>query len=349
MNEKLIINDATLRDGSHALLHQLTSEQVELYCNKIDKSGVDIVEVGHGNGLGASSLQVGESLTPDRVLLQAARKSLKNSKLGVFVVPGFATIEKDLKPAIDIGADVFRIVSHCTEADTTEPHIKFCKKNGKTVFGVLLMCHMLEAEPLCQEALKMQDYGAEGIILMDSAGYSLPEDVKTKVSYLVENLSVPVGFHAHNNLGMAIANSLEAVKSGALIIDATARGFGAGAGNAQIEALAAVFQRRKEINSSLNLYELLDAADIAEKFIINSMPHTSSINIASGLAGVFSGFEKHVVRISEEFEVDPKDIFFELGKRKILAGQEDMIINVANDLAKDRQSKNDCFYITATG
>ncbi len=334
MSGNIIISDATLRDGSHAILHQLTPEQVELYCNKIDQSGVDIVEVGHGNGLGASSLQMGESLTSDRVLLQTARKSLKNSKLAAFVAPGFATIERDLKPAIDIGVDVFKIASHCTEADVTETHIKFCKKNGKTAFGVLLMSHMLEAEALYEQALKMQDYGAEAIILMDSAGYSLPEDVNTKISYLVDNLSISVGFHAHNNLGMAIANSLEAIKCGALIIDGTARGFGAGAGNAQLEALAAIFKRRNDIKTNLKLYELLEASDIAEETIIQTLPYSNSLNIVSGLAGVFSGFEKHVVRISKEFEVDPKDVFFELGRRKILAGQEDMIFDVANDLAK---------------
>ncbi len=333
MSKKIIISDSSLRDGSHALSHQLAKEQIELYCKAIDQTGVDIVEVGHGNGLGASSLLVGESRISDEYMLKTARENLVKSKLGIHVIPGFATIERDLKPAISWGVDVFRIASHCTEADITERHIRFCRDSGKTVFGVLMMSHMVDKEILCEESMKMQNYGAEAVILMDSAGNSLPQDVREKVSYLVRNIAIPIGFHAHNNLGMGIANSIEAVRSGASIIDGCSRGFGAGAGNAQLEIIAAVFQKIG-INTGIDLYKLLDASDIAEKEIMKDIPYVKSISIISGLAGVFSGFVKPVMRISKEFSLDPRDVFFELGRRKILAGQEDLIIEVARDLSE---------------
>jgi len=228
-NRKILISDPTLRDGNHAVSHQLGMEQIKAYCRAIDVAGVPIVEVGHGNGIGASSLQVGEAALDDKTMLTVARENLKNSKLGVHVIPGFATIERDLKPSMDYGVDVFRIASHCTEADITERHIGFCRSQGKTVFGVLMMSHMADKEILAEEARKMQTYGAEAVILMDSSGNYLPTDVTEKISYLLDNLEIPVGFHAHNNLGMGIANSVAAIQAGASIVDGCARGFGAGA------------------------------------------------------------------------------------------------------------------------
>jgi len=243
LNNKILISDATLRDGNHAISHQITEQQIAVYCEAADSAGVPIIEVGHGNGLGGSSLQVGEAALSDEVMLTTARKYLNKAKLSVHAIPGFSTIERDLKPAIDCGVDIFRIATHCTEADITERHIRFCQMEGKTVFGVLMMTHMAEKEVLSDEARKMQDYGAEGIILMDSSGNYLPNDVKEKVSFLKQNLHIAVGFHAHNNLGMGIANSLAAIEAGASMVDGCSRGFGAGAGNAQLEVLVPVLER----------------------------------------------------------------------------------------------------------
>jgi 4-hydroxy 2-oxovalerate aldolase len=332
-NRKILISDPSLRDGNHAISHQMTAEQIAMYCRGADDAGIPIVEVGHGNGLGASSLQVGEAATDDKTMIDVARKNLKTSKLGVHIIPGFATIEKDLKPAIDRGVDVIRVASHCTEADITERHISFCRKQGKTVFGVLMMSHMIEKELLYEEARKMESYGAEGVILMDSAGNYLPRDVQAKVTHLKENLSIPVGFHAHNNLGMGIANSVAAVESGAAIVDGCSRGFGAGAGNAQLEVLIAVLERMG-YETGVDLYKVLDLGDLAEKCLIKEMPYIRSLSIVSGISGVFSGFMKPVQRISKEFSVDPRDVFFELGRRKVVAGQEDLILEVAANLAK---------------
>ena len=329
--KKVLISDPTLRDGNHAVLHQLTATQIAAYCKAADAAGVPIVEVGHGNGLGASSLQVGEAAVDDRTMLTCARENLKSSKLGIHVIPGFATIERDLKPALDWGVDVIRVASHCTEADITERHIRFGRAQGKTVFGVLMMSHMVEEDILLAEAAKMQDYGAEAVVLMDSAGNALPSDVTRKVGHLVANLSISVGFHAHNNLNMAIANSLAALESGAAILDGCARGFGAGAGNAQLEVLVAVLQRIG-VETGIDLYKMLDAADLAESKLMKEVPVIRSTSVVSGLAGVFSGFLKPVMRVAKELSLDPRDIFFELGRRKVVAGQEDIIIEVANEL-----------------
>jgi 4-hydroxy 2-oxovalerate aldolase len=336
MNEspkRVLVSDPSLRDGNHAVSHQLTADQIAAYCRCADEAGIPIVEVGHGNGLGASSLQVGVARTDDATMIKVARENLRTSRLGVFIIPGFATIERDLKPAIGGGVDVIRVASHCTEADITERHISYCRKEGKTVFGVLMMSHMIEKDALCEEARKMESYGAEAVVLMDSAGASLPADVTTKISYLRERLSIPVGFHAHNNLGMGIANSVAAVQAGAAIVDGCSRGFGAGAGNAQLEVLIAVLDRMG-YETGVNLYKVLDLGDLAEECLVKEMPYVRSLSIVSGLSGVFSGFLKHVLRISKKFSVDPRDVFFELGRRKVVAGQEDLILEVATQLAK---------------
>ena len=331
----VLISDPTLRDGNHAVSHQLTVTQIAAYCRAADKAGIPIVEVGHGNGIGASSLQLGEAATSDHEALTIARANLTNSLLGIHVIPGFATIEKDLKPALELGVDVVRVAAHCSEADITENHIKFARQAGKTVYGVLMMSHMVSTEVLAEEAMKMQSYGAEGIIFMDSSGHYLPQDVTERVKKLVTTLAIPVGFHAHNNLGMAIANSIAAVAAGASMLDGCARGFGAGAGNAQLEVLVGVLARMG-YSTGIDFYALLDAADLAEKILIKEMPTIKSVSIVSGLAGVFSGFMKPVTRISQQFNVDPRDVFFELGRRKIVAGQEDIIIEVAKTLAQKK-------------
>ncbi len=328
----ILISDPTLRDGSHAIRHQLSKSQVALYSSWAEEAGIPIIEVGHGNGLGASSLQLGESLISDTELLETCRSNLKDTKLGIHVIPGFATITRDLSHAIDIGVDIIRVASHCTEADITQRHIEYSRNRDKSVYGVLMMSHMAPATILVEEAQKMESYGAVGIIIMDSAGAYLPNDVKEKMSALVQALGIPVGFHAHNNLGMAVANSISAIESGATILDGTIRGFGAGAGNAQLEVLAAVLQKMG-YTTGIDLYKLLDAADAVEKDFVKA-PFINSSSIVSGLTGVFSGFAKPVDRIAKQYNVDPKDIYFELGRRKVVAGQEDLIIEVAVGLSQ---------------
>ena len=329
---ELILSDPTLRDGNHAVAHALTAPQIAAYARAADAAGIPIVEVGHGNGLGASSLQVGLAAIDDRTMLLTAREQLRTSKLGVHVIPGFGTIRKDIASAIDLGVDVFRVGSHCTEANTTRQHLEYIRGRGREAYGVLMMSHMASRETLREECLKMQSYGAQGVVLMDSAGAYVPEDVTERIGDLVEHLEIPVGFHAHNNLGLAIANSIAAVRAGAKILDGTARGFGAGAGNAQLEVLVAVLEKLG-YRTGIDLYKVLDASDVAERELMHHAPSIRSMSIVSGLAGVFSGFAKPVDRIAKEFAVDARDVFFELGKRRAVAGQEDLILEVAMQLS----------------
>lgn len=335
---KPIFFDSTLRDGSHAIRQQIGADDIKNYCREADSAGLYTIIVGHGNGLGASSLQVGISALSDEKMLMIARRELKKTKLGAFLIPGFGTIKDNIGPAIDIGVDLVCVASHCTEADVTQEHIKYVRKRGKEAYGVLMMHHMTSAERLLEEAKKMQDYGALGVIIMDSAGASTPDMVSLRTKLLVDNLDIKVGFHAHNNLGLAISNSYIAIKEGATIIDGTLRGFGAGAGNCQLEVLAGLLHKL-EIDTGLDIYKLMDVSDNIVSKMMQSPQTITSISLISGLAGVFSAFAPHVKKAAEKFGVDPRDIFLELGKRKIIAGQEDIIVDIAMDLSQKKRTK----------
>ncbi len=339
---KIMFFDSTLRDGSHAIKHQLTKKNIEDYCKAIDEAGMYCVLVGHGNGLGASSLQVGLSNLTDSEMIEIARKNLQRTKLGVFLIPGFGTIKNDLIPAIEKGVDIFCVASHCSEADVTKQHIQYLKSQNKEVYGVLMMYHMISTEKLLEEALKMQSYGAKGILIMDSAGASTPEMVEKTINILVNNLDIKVGFHPHNNLGLAVSNGYLALKEGAVIIDGTIRGFGAGAGNCQLEALLALMEKTN-IKTEMNLYKMLDASENVVLNIMEKDVGLSSLSIISGMAGVFSSFGPHVRKAAEKFNVDARDIFIELGKRKVVGGQEDVIIEVAEKL-KNKKEEDESLY-----
>lgn len=326
----ILISDSTLRDGNHAVQHQLDAEQIGSYAAAANAARVPIVEVGHGNGLGASSLQVGQSRLSDREMLRIARRQLTDVQLGVFGIPGFATI-RHLDVAIEEGADVFRVGAHCTEADLTERHITYLRELGKPVYGVLMMSHMASAERLVEEARKLESYGAHGVIVMDSAGALLLDDVRRRVAALATDTSLVVGFHGHENVSLGVANSLAAIEEGASILDGTACGFGAGAGNTQLEVLVAVLDRLG-YQTGIDLYGMLDAAELARRELVQVLPTTDSVMIVSGLAGVFSGYSKPVRRIAAQFCVDPRDILFALGRRSVIAGQEDVILEVASAL-----------------
>lgn len=328
---KIKIIDATLRDGNHALKHQLTKENIEDYCLAMDDVGMHAIVVGHGNGLGASSLQVGLSKLTDHEMLATARKALSKTKLGVYMIPGFGTIEDNLIPAIEEGVDLFKIGCHCTEADTTRQHIEYLRKNNKETYGILMMAHMASPERLLEEAQKMESYGAKGVILMDSAGAFTPDLVKRVISTLYDSLSIRIGFHPHNNMGIAVSNAYIALQEGASIIDGTLRGFGAGAGNCQLEDLVALLEKIG-IPTGIDFYKMLDASQNVMPSIMPYEMGQDPLSIVSGQAGVFSAFKVHVLNAAREFDVDPKDILVELGKRKVVGGQEDMIVEIAQKL-----------------
>jgi 4-hydroxy 2-oxovalerate aldolase len=324
------IHDPSLRDGHHAVRHRLGADQLRAYARAADAARVPVVEVGHGNGLGASSLQVGLAKLNDDEMLSITREALTNSKLGVFLLPGWGTVQ-DIRNAIAHGVDLVRIGTHCTEATLAERHLGFLRDEGVEAHGVLLMSHMATPDQLAEECARLVGYGATGVGILDSAGHYLPPDVTARVQAIRAAVDVPVMFHGHNNLGMAVANSVAAAEAGANILDACARGFGAGAGNTQLEVLVPVLERLG-YRTGIDLYGLLDAADIAERELMPAPPTIDSISVVSGLAGVFSGFKTRVLDISARENVDPRDVFFELGRRQAVAGQEDLIMDVALDL-----------------
>ncbi|OIK26869.1 4-hydroxy-2-oxovalerate aldolase [Streptomyces malaysiense] len=327
----VVIHDPTLRDGQHAVRHQLGTDALRGYAAAADAAGVPVVEVGHGNGLGASSVQVGRAAVPDDLMLSTVREALRHSRMGVFLLPGWGTSD-DLRRALRQGADVVRIGVHCTEGSLAERHLGFLAEQGAEAHCVLMMSHMASPAELAENAARAVGYGARAVGIMDSAGHFLPDDVSERIGAIRAAVDVPVIFHGHDNLGMAVANSVAAARAGAGIIDGCARGFGAGAGNTQLEVLVPVLERTG-FTTGIDLYALLDAAEFAERALMPAPPVTGSLSIVSGLAGVFSGFRHQVLEQARRAGVDPRDVFFELGRRQAIAGQEDMIGDVVAELS----------------
>ncbi len=331
--------DSTLRDGSHAIKHQFDEEQITSYCRQADDVGFHTIIVGHGNGLGASSLQVGLSKLSDEKMLTLARENLHKTKLGVFFLPGWATIRDNLQPALDMGVELVCVATHCTEANASKQYIGYLAEKGVEVYGILIMQHMTTTQRLLEEAGKMQSYGANGVILYDSAGNSTMEMVEERVGALVQNLEISIGFHAHNNLGLSVANSYVAYKAGADIIDGTVRGLGGGAGNVPLEVFIGLLERN-EIPHNANLY---GAMDLSEQLVARFYPKGVSMNsntLISGIAGVFSGFLHKVDDAAKQFNVDSRDIFVELGRMKVTGGQEDKIVEVARAMSLKGKTQN---------
>lgn len=328
--KNIIITDSSLRDGNHSVKHTISLDSIEKYCQFAERVGIPIVEVGHGNGLAASSLLIGKSPNTDKEMLTTAKKYLKNSKLGIHTIPGLSTID-DAMAAADCGVDIFRVATHCTEATLSKSHIEYLAKAGKEVYGVLMMSALITADELVEQAKIMESYGAQAIIIMDSTGTYLPIDVQERVSKLKAYTNMKVGFHAHNNLGCAVANSLVAAESGADMIDACIRGFGAGAGNAPLELILPVFEK-SGFSTGISFEETIKEADRVMDYLVPSAPITTPINILTGLTRLFSGFEKPIIKASKLYGVEYSSLIFELGNRKLVAGQEDLIIEVAQKL-----------------
>ena len=329
MNKTKVV-DTTLRDGSHAIKHSFTEEQVAIIASGLDKCGVDMIELSHGDGLGGSSYTYGFSKVSEFKLLEVAAGHIKNSKLTALLLPGIGTIE-NLKQAYECGARAVRVATHVTEADVSAQHIAAAKELGMMAVGFLMLTHMSSPELIAGEAKKMESYGADYLNLADSAGYMLPADVEEMIKTVRDAIEIPIGFHAHNNLGMAMANSIAAVESGATYIDATLRGLGAGAGNSQLEVLAGVLQRIGH-NTGLDFYGLMDLAQDAIDPLMNRPQVIDNGSLMLGFAGVYSSFLLHVYAAADKYSLEPRDILVELGRRKMIGGQEDMIIDVAYQL-----------------
>jgi 4-hydroxy 2-oxovalerate aldolase len=330
----VIIHDSTLRDGQHAVRHQLDVEQLRRYARAASQAGVPVVEVGHGNGLGASCLQIGLARLTDEVMLDTVRDALGDSRMAVFMAPGWGT-GQDIRRAVARGADVVRIAAHCTETSVTERHLGLVRALGAEAQVVLLMSHMAGPARLAEECALAARFGAQAVGIMDSAGHYLPGDVTTRIAAIAEAVTVPVIFHGHDNLSLAVANSIAAVEAGAKIIDACARGFGAGAGNARLEVLVAVLQRVGH-PTGIDLPAVLRLGDLAQQHLVAYPPVIDSVSVMSGLAGVFSGFRLPVLAAADAAGLDPADVMAELGRRHAVAGQEDLIPEVVRALLATR-------------
>lgn len=328
----VIISDASLRDGNHFVKHQISLDSVKRYCKFADDANIPVVEVGHGNGLGASSILIGEMPHTDEEILRVARDNLNNSNLGIHIIPGLATID-DIDMAMDVGVDIYRVACHCTEATVTKTHIEYLREKGKEVYGVLMMSALIDAKDLTEQAKIMEEYGAKAIVIMDSTGTYFPRDVEERMKSFGDNLGIKYGFHAHNNLGFAIQNSLTAYEHGASIIDACICGFGAGAGNAQLEVLVTVFEKMG-INTGIDFTKLIVGSDVVKEYLVPSVPTINGINILTGMNKLFSGFEKPIIKAANMYGIEYSSLIFELGKRKLVAGQEDLIIETAHKLRK---------------
>ena len=328
------ITDTTLRDGDHAMSHQFRVEDIRQIAAGLDRTGVPVIEVSHGDGLAGSSIQYGFSREPEEKYLQAAAEVIEKGQLAILLIPGIGT-RQQLKQAAKLGAQIARIATHCTEADISEQHIKMAKDLGLSVHTFLMMAHMVQPEQLAEQACLMENYGADCVYVVDSAGTLLPEEARQRVKSLRSALSqnIEVGFHAHNNLGLSVPNTLIAIAEGAIRVDGCTCGLGAGAGNTPTEVLVAVLDKMG-IETGVNLFQLMDVAEETVLPIMRHIPRIDRSSLTIGYAGVYSTFLLHAQRAAKKFNIDTRDILIELGRRKAVGGQEDMIIDVAVDLAE---------------
>lgn len=332
MNERITITDVTLRDGSHPMEHQFTPEQVASVAKALDQAGVPMIEVSHGDGVGGSSIQYGRSRYSEFELIRTAREIMTQAKLAFLYIPGLATSHEMLQ-AQESGADTVRVATHCTEADCSEEAINIAKSRGLQVVAFLMMAHMAEPTVLGQQAELMKRYGADVVYVVDSAGALLPEQAFERVEAVVRAVGKPVGFHGHNNLSMGVANSVAAIEAGAQWIDASLAGFGAGAGNTPLEVLVAVLDR-KGIPTGIDLYAVMDAAETIARPMMPFPIRIDRDSLTIGVAGCYSTFLVHAQHASERFGVDTREILIEAGKRQLVAGQEDMLIDIAYQLSQ---------------
>ena len=328
------VTDTSLRDGSHAKRHQFTEEHVRSIVRGLDDAGMPVIEVTHGDGLGGSSFNYGHSLVDERVLMKAAVDEAKRAKIAALMLPGLGT-KDDIKAIADIGVSIVRIATHCTEADIAEQHFGLARELGLETVGFLMMAHTSTPEALAQQARIMADAGCQCPYVVDSAGAMILEDASDRVAAVVAELGddAQVGFHGHENLSLSLANSIAAMRAGAVQIDGSTRRFGAGSGNTSCEALAAVAERLG-ITTGLDVLKMIDVAEDVVRPVMDEECVLDRMSLIMGYAGVYSSFLKHAYRAAERYGVSGADILLECGERKLVGGQEDQIIQIAADLAQ---------------